>query len=216
MSQQSVPQQGAGGMAQPFTSEDLAREWSQLFPQTAGKQGNYSPSASGVPAPPATPKVTAPGPGVASIPQLKPSEPPKIPGMGKTKRAPSVGPSIPKPPSMPKVAENESLYPLVAAGLGGAGGHAFGDKILAPLLKMKERVLQSRIQNAQDALSALQTTQKHAPGVAAATSALLFAALTALFIKNKKNEPVDYSQFRPYDSSGGGFHPSQRQNFGSY
>lgn len=207
-----------------YTDDDLAMYLSQMYPRTVGpyassKMGNYSPSASMVPAPPVTPRITAPGPSVAGIPQLKPGEPPKLPGARKgvgERRSSSYGPSAPKAPGAPKTAENEALYPLVAAGLGGLGGHALGEKILAPLIKMRERTLLAKIQNSQDALAALQKTQKKAPGVMAATSALLLAALTALAIRNKQSQPVDYSQFQAYDTSGGGFHPSQAQSFGSY
>ncbi len=145
-----------------------------------------------------------------------------MPGAPKGTGTAKVGPSAPKPPSAPKtaatykVAENDSLYPLVAAGVGGVGGHALGDKVLAPLLKMKERVLRAKLQNAQEALAALGKTQKSAPGAMAATGALLLAALTALAVKKKQNEKVDYNRFQSYDQSGGGFHPSQAQQFGSY
>lgn len=208
-----------------ISDDEIMQYFSQMYPQAMQqynyqKQGAYSPSASGIPAPPANPRVSSPGPSVAGIPQIKPGEPPKIPGLskrpGSTSAQPSSAPKMPSMPSMPKVAENETLYPLIAAGIGGVGGHALGDKILAPLVRMRERLLHAKIQNAQESLSVLQKAHAKAPATMAATGALLLAALTALAIKKKQNQPIDYSKYLAYDSSNGGFHPSQRQEFGTY
>lgn len=206
----------APSQIQQFTDADLAQYLRTMYPHTMGKMSAYSPSASGVPAPPASPKVTAPGPSVAGIPQLKPGEPPDLPTAGRRGGKSSVGPSAPKPPRIPKIAEDDALYPLLAAGAGAVGGHTLGSKIVNPLIKMKERALEAKIRNSQDILAALQQAQKKAPGMAAATGALLLAALTALAIKKKQGEKVNFNNYTPYDTSGGGFHPSQAQPFGSY
>jgi len=229
---QDAGQPYAGEMplqAAQMSDEELMGLLGQMYPGLAGqadpygeyKQSNYSPSASGVPMPPSSPRVSAPGPGVSYIPTIKPGEPPKLPG-GRSvgsKGSGSSSSASPKPPAPVKTAENDAAFPLLGAGLGALGGWSVGEKALAPLVQMRRRSLQAKIQNAQDALQMLNTAQKKVPAAAAATGALLLAALTALAIRKKQDGPSaapanGFSQY--YNQHGGGFHPADRVPFGSY
>jgi hypothetical protein len=118
---------------------------------------------------------------------------------------------------VPKVAESEAVYPLLAAGAGGVAGHHLGTKLVQPYLKAQERAQQLRIQNAQAAAKALKGAGTTAPATVAAAGALLLAALTALALKRKQAPNGAYGNaFQNYDTSGGGFAPYDQQEFGSY
>ena len=223
------PTEQYGGSDQ-YSEQDFQRMLAQMYPEF-GKQSNYSPSAAGVAAPPSAPRVTAPGPGVAGIPTIKPGEPPKLP---KGLHSPSGGafgaPKAPKAPSVPKIAESNAIYPLLAAAAGGVGGHMAGEKLVQPYLKGQELAQQLKIQKAQAAAKTLKGAGKAAPATIAAAGALLLAALTALAIKRKQaSQSVDRQGSRPIsqqllrekaqaynDSIGAGFAPQDRQEFGRY
>jgi len=174
----------------------------------------YSPDAVTIPKPTAQPKVSPLGPGVGSTPTISAS------GMGSTTSPGLGGSSKGSGGSMSgggsKEAGDEGVGALLGVGAGGLGGWALGEKVLAPILKNKERNIAEEIARKQQTLQGYQKLRKAAPIGAAAAGALLLAALTAMYTRKKTQQEVRPVQINPYDQTQAGFNPHEQNQWGNF
>lgn len=166
--------------------------------------GSYVQDAATTPAPPSQPRVSAPSPGVKSIPKI----------------TPGVGASVPKAQSEGRTEASETssekkaddvLFPLLAGSVGGAGGWVAGKKFLEPLLESKERSLAAAIMAQEQRLANIRNLKKLAPFGAATAGAILLAALAASKARQSERE----RNLQPYDPTRSGFLPNNQVAWGN-
>jgi len=147
-----------------------------LQKQSASTTYAFTPLQPPTPKPVGMPSVSRPGPGA---------------GISADKDVSSKTKGLLAGTSVPKMAfADESALPLLGGAIGGAGGYALGEKVIKPLLSMKEKNILDRIALGEKAVSGIRKAKKIAPVGAAAIGAILLAALAARKARRKGEEDM--------------------------
>lgn len=169
-----------------------------------------------IPRPTPVPKIPAPGPSVAGIPQAKrdatsigafsPSV--KTPGVDASKGFGSPGSSSGKTSIASDI--DPSIAPLLAGGVGGLGGYLAGSKLLAPWMEDKENDILKEIAEKQKSVGNWQTARKFTPIAMAALGAVTLAAIAAMKARSDERSKMQAYQMlaghlRPYDPTNSGY-----------
>jgi hypothetical protein len=174
----------------------------------------YIQDTANVPKPPGQPRVPSPGPAI-SAPTLNDS----VEGTGLPKATSSslAAPGSSGGFSAAKVAMDDAMYPLLGAGVGGAGGYILGKKILGPVLDYQEKNLAAKAEAYMRAQKTMAAAKHKAPMTAAVAGAILLAALTAIAARDKRQKSIMSAQpsINPYDPTRAGFEAYQGMPMGN-
>lgn len=219
----------------------MQQQAAQYHPYFKGASMKYVQDMANIPKPPSQPQVSAPGPGVSGVGKLKggPGTPmgsgigSGAGGMGSGADGGSGGKTAAlsdfllssaalKKTLAKKTAVNalpgnekaasEATVPMLAAGAGGLGGWALGEKLIAPALQQRESALIDAIARQEAILAKLKKARKAAPMGAAAAGAILLAALTAVKARQSERRGAGGVQITPHDPTGAGFAPGDQAN----
>ena len=194
----------------------------KAYRDEVSKTGAKLPDATTTPSPPSVPKM--PAPSVASPAKIDVAP---LAGPG----GPTGGVNItsPKPPVSAAAKTDtgkevtasifdEGMGPLLAGGAGGVGGYLLGSKVINPLLYAKEQDILNKIRTGEKVVAGLQKSQKVAPFVAGAVSALILASLAAYKARQNEKQKIErqltWGQLPTPATSGSGFNPLEQIQFG--
>jgi hypothetical protein len=113
---------------------------------------------------------------------------------------------------------DEGMAPVMAGGVGGAGGYLAGKHIINPLLENQKRSILDKMLRGESMLKKLETGTKIVPLAAATIGALLLAALAASRAKQHERERIQdqllYAQLQEQLGNSQGFSQANEIPFG--